>query len=317
MASSIDHEPPILHVGFLKVHKAGSTTIQNLLFRFAIRHNLTLSLPVTGGGLRKPETAMPLKNGYHYDILANYVLNWSDIFRLLPKDAARIAIIRDPLDRAVSAAYYYKDVFHEQYLLNIQRKRFIENLISFHAENDTRKFRLTKNAMGADFLLSKNKDHMKYNLDRLKSQFHLVMVMEKFEESLLLLKRMLRWSIQDVIFLPTNKHAHAGLNLIDELRQKFREINFIDYAIYEYFVPILEEKIKREGKDFQKELSYFKGVLLKVKRFCHSQKSMLKILASNWNREFQMSNTECELIMAREVSFVMIMRERHKRMQQT
>ena len=98
MSVSADHEPPILHVGFLKVHKAGSTTIQNLLFRFAIRHNLTLLLPVTGTFLRKPETAMALKKGDHYDILANHVLNWSDIFWLLPKDAARIAIIRDPLD---------------------------------------------------------------------------------------------------------------------------------------------------------------------------------------------------------------------------
>ena len=219
------------------------------------------------------------------------------------------------VERAVSAAYYYRDVFHEQYLLKIPRERFIENLISFHAENDTRMFRLTKNAMGADFLLSKNKDQMKYNLDRLNSQFHLVMVVERFEESLLLLKRMLRWSIQDVIFLPTNKHPHAGLNLTDELRQKFREINFIDCAIYEYFVPILEEKIKREGEDLKEELSYFKGVLLNVKRFCHSQKSMLKILASKWNREFQISNRECKLMMTPEVSFVRMMQKRQKIMQ--
>ena len=317
MSLSTDHEPPILHVGFLKVHKAGSTTIQNLLFRFAIRHNLTLILPVTGGGLRKPETAMPLKNGGHYDILANHVLNWSDIFRLLPRDAARIAIIRDPLERAVSAAYYYRDVFNSPYLLRIPRERFIENLINFQAKYNDKMFSYTKNAMGADFLLSYSKDQMKYNLDRLNSQFHLVMVVERFEESLLLLKRMLRWSIQDIIFLPTNKHAHAGLNLTDELRQKFRETNFIDYAIYEYFVPILEERIKREGKNFQEELSYFKGVLLKVKRFCHSQKSMLKILASNWNREFQISYRECELMMTPEVPFVWMMRKRHKKMQQT
>ena len=39
---------PRTSVAFLKTHKCGSTTIQNILFRYAYKHNLTAVLPETG-----------------------------------------------------------------------------------------------------------------------------------------------------------------------------------------------------------------------------------------------------------------------------
>ncbi|WAR02627.1 hypothetical protein MAR_009185 [Mya arenaria] len=72
--------PEVRHVGFLKVHKAGGSTIQNILFRFGILYNESVYA------------------------------------RLLPRDAARVAIVRDPLEVMVSGAYYHRDVWGVDYL---------------------------------------------------------------------------------------------------------------------------------------------------------------------------------------------------------
>ena len=41
-------EEPRTKVAFLKTHKTASTTIQNILFRYAYKNNLTLVLPDSG-----------------------------------------------------------------------------------------------------------------------------------------------------------------------------------------------------------------------------------------------------------------------------
>ena len=40
---------PVNKFGFLKTHKCGSTTIQNMLLRYVIKHDLKLIVPAEGG----------------------------------------------------------------------------------------------------------------------------------------------------------------------------------------------------------------------------------------------------------------------------
>ena len=39
---------PVHKFGFLKTHKCGSTTIQNMLLRYVVNHDLRLVVPVDG-----------------------------------------------------------------------------------------------------------------------------------------------------------------------------------------------------------------------------------------------------------------------------
>lgn len=41
---------PVKKFGFLKTHKCGSTTIQNMLLRYVVKHDLNLVVPVDGEG---------------------------------------------------------------------------------------------------------------------------------------------------------------------------------------------------------------------------------------------------------------------------
>ena len=56
----------VSHIGFLKVHKAGSTTMQNMLFRFGLKRNPTFVIPESRNLYRNPVNTLPVKRGGHY-----------------------------------------------------------------------------------------------------------------------------------------------------------------------------------------------------------------------------------------------------------
>lgn len=55
--------PPVINIMFLKTHKTASSTVLNVLFRFAETHNLSVALPVGSG----------FHLGYPWLFLARYV----------------------------------------------------------------------------------------------------------------------------------------------------------------------------------------------------------------------------------------------------
>ncbi|XP_053378473.1 galactose-3-O-sulfotransferase 2-like [Mercenaria mercenaria] len=218
--STRNHKNVTTHVAFLKVHKAGSTTVQNLLFRFGMRHSLNILLPKSGNYLNRASQKIPLKAGEHYDIFACHTVyqkQWFD--SLLPTDSVYIGIVRDPMVRMISSAYYYRDVFGVGYLKRVPHANFIHELVNYPDKYDRAFFSHTRNSMGKDFgfqhdIEPTNKSQIRKYLDQLNSQFLLVLIMEKFDESLVMLKRLLNWSLLDIIYWKMNsyKHDHTVLN---------------------------------------------------------------------------------------------------------
>ncbi|XP_045170896.2 galactose-3-O-sulfotransferase 3-like [Mercenaria mercenaria] len=216
------------HVAFLKVHKAGSTTMQNLFFRFGLKHNLNILLPKTRNYLHSADQKMPLKNGEHYDIFACHTVyekEWFD--SLLPADSVKIGIVREPVSRIISSACYYRDVFHVGYLKKIPRENFVHNLINYPSHYDPGFFSHTRNTMGKDFGFKSGirRTQVKRYLDKLNSEFLLVLIMERFDESLVMMKRLLNWSLSDIIYLKTNSYKHNHIVLNDTEIAKLKSTN--------------------------------------------------------------------------------------------
>ena len=310
------------HIGFLKVHKAGSTTMQNMFFRFGMKRNLTFALPRSSnyfGFLG----SMKVKPGGHYDILAVHsVYKKYQYDQTLPPDKVNIAIVREPLDRMISAAYYYRDVFGIPHLSSVPRKNFIQELI-MHPENyEKGPFSETKNSMGRDFGFEptiKESDESKImeTLEFLDKEFKLVLVIERFEESLVLMKRYLNWKMSDIVFVESNSHKHAEDNLTEELKDKHKHTCFLDYAIYDYFSKVFDHKVKGEGNDFSGEVSQLKTILKQTKSFCDQSKSLndrLEVPASHWSEDFIITHSDCEWMLMGEINFIHSLRTRHIRM---
>ena len=318
-------KPKITHIGFLKVHKAGSTTIQNFFFRFGLKHNLTFALPEEQHFFAKNVVAMPVVPGHHRDILACHSRYSRSFFEsVLPKDTVNIGIIREPLDRMISAAYYYRDVWRRPLLINVPRLNFIHNLVNRPDLYELKPFSETKNAMGDDFGFSptitvNDTVKIKHHLEMLKKDFELVLVMEKIDESLILMKRTLNWELSDVIYLKSNSHAHKPVLLNQTELSKFKNTCFLDYAVFDTFNEIFDARLSLEGSEFRQEVEHFKSVLDLVKDYCDKKSKVrlrksLNIDKSAWNERFEITDGDCYYLQMKEIRFVDFLKRRHREM---
>jgi hypothetical protein len=301
------------HMAFLKVHKAGSTTMQNLFFRFGLRHNLNILLPRSGTYLDSPGQKLPLRPGEHYDIFACHTVYRTELFKsLLPADSVNIAIVREPVDRMISAAFYFRDLIGVKYLKRIPSTNFIHNLVNFPEKYNTAFFSRTRNTMGKDFGFPKdiqpNKSaQIKAYLDKLNSEFLLVMIMEKFNESLVMMKMALNWSFVDIIYLKSNSHKHRQVVLNATEIAKYKNTSFLDFEIYNYFSQVFKAKLKTMGSDFNNEVKFFENVLDRVHDFCSTdtvKEPTLTFLSPKWDKHFVVRDTDCEWMKTGEMRFI-------------
>ncbi|XP_077999982.1 galactosylceramide sulfotransferase-like [Glandiceps talaboti] len=105
-----------------------------------------------------------------------------------------------------------------------------------------------------------NKTVVKKTIRKLDKEFNLVLLTEYFDESLVLLKKLLCWDVADVVYLPKNvgKTIHETTsnlqthirrwNLSADLEQRIRKWNSADVALYDHFRDVLFRKIKEYGK---------------------------------------------------------------------
>ena len=316
----------IRHIGFLKVHKAGGSTIQNILFRFGLSRDLSTVIPQTKYKLsdygKRPNPLLE-KHRKHFDILAIHSVYDEFVFAsLLPDDTVNIAIVRDPLELMISGAYYYRDVEDMPYLKKVPREKFIRNLIEYPELYDERVLSWTRNSMAMDFGFPNNLHVMdtakvaEY-LAYLNEKFSLVMVMERFEESLILLKRLLQWKLKDVLYMPINAHSHNAKdsqNLTSSLIGKFELRNFLDVEIYKNFSGIFSERVAKARDGFQDEVQHFKNVLTKVWDFCCSREKVIGaeyyVKGSAWSEPFIVNSNECEYMFVQELEFIDLIRKK-------
>uniref|UniRef100_H2Y6X7 Sulfotransferase n=1 Tax=Ciona savignyi TaxID=51511 RepID=H2Y6X7_CIOSA len=106
---------PLTNVAFLKTHKTGSSTMSNIMLRFADTHNLTVGLPLKNhwelGGYpayidkRLIDPVLPKYNilGHHFRF------NIDNLQQIMHADTRYITIIRAPKDNVESVFGFFQD----------------------------------------------------------------------------------------------------------------------------------------------------------------------------------------------------------------
>ncbi|XP_072026300.1 galactosylceramide sulfotransferase-like [Amphiura filiformis] len=289
---------------YIKSHKTGSTTLQTIVNRFGFYHNLSFVfnkkssynghfyfIPVT---VKSPQTyflpplgvrAGDYRKYKDYDMLAVHVrYNRTAMDKFMKKDVKYISIIREPSDQWESAftQFLFEDAFPDA--KSIPKEKWIEMFLekpSFYREKlHYMKF---ENVMGRRWYYAQNSQmydlgldtgHSFYNetiinatIRSIDKEFVMILVLEYFDESLLILKKELCWDYEDIVYIPKNLRD-SRRNLTDEVRQKIREFNYADVLLYDYFNKTLWRKIKEYGPKFEEDLQYFKNLNQHITNEC-------------------------------------------------
>ena len=312
----------------MKIHKAGSTSLQNIFYRYGFHNNLTIA--AFSQKFPYPETnfsqlLLPLSDpGSRYDIFCEHcIYNKYELDKTMTQGYHSVAILREPLSQLRSSMRFY----------GFSKKLGIENhtdpVSTFLLNLDRYELRIMWNRVayefgfgdglhyerGSEFGFEKFDKYISF----LDSHFQFVAVMEKWDESLVLMRRKFCWSLKDILYLPMRSEKHQDYKEKDEdLKRILRQKSQLDYALYDFFLDRLDREIKHQPPEFFEEVKHFKLVLDKMKLFCadlcaklgrevnhNANKTSLKIIlqrelkieAGPRHEDIMISGSECVMMM--------------------
>ena len=322
---------------YIKNHKCGSDTMAATFRRFSYKRNLSMVLPVKSmynigwPHQLRPSLHRPSKTG-GFNILCDHtVYNETYFKKIMPADSAYITSIRQPFARMKSAFFFFgvdkiSNISLETREGNKKLEIFLKNPQMYDDRFKAPHPRVNRpcvpdglsvlrNAMTFDlgFPIGYHDNTVDEQLDlesiqqwleNIDRTFDMVLLVDHFMESAIMLKRTMCWNFKDMIFkryspLNPSRKIHPRsfpISLIDG----YNMWSFVDYVLYEHFRRVLWRKMNLMGlADFMDEVTEFKDTLEKTLDFCDkgmTERKEIQFAATKWNAAFVVNRKDCELI---------------------
>ena len=240
-------------VAFAKTHKTGSSTLQNILLRFGVNHDLNFVFPKNSWmfSVLKPWNTEDLTNGpwkqLEFDIFAAHSVWDRDKVRTLIPDAKFVTLLRHPVD-------VYESLFVFMGLQKFSNMTINEYVVKLEkGEHRVGTAYVNRNPLLWDFGMnvSDMDDVVKVEskIASLEKQFDLVMITEKFAESMILMKDLLQWDIDDVRYLTQNARVNSQRSTMSNKTLKFlKDWMWADMMLYEHFSYKFENLLAEYGE---------------------------------------------------------------------
>ncbi|XP_033726675.1 galactose-3-O-sulfotransferase 2-like [Pecten maximus] len=301
---------PVRHVAFLKVDKAGSTSVGNIFLRYGEEMNLTFVLPrnhTMGGYLFTSKYFFPPPNDTKYDIsCAHAKYNRTKYESFLPSDTKYIGIMREPFSHFQSCVRFYRP----KRVLDITGKNPVLNFLSLSKDfrNKTDRVEIICNPTARylgfpNGIFNKKRDQGQINnyIRQLEKDINFMLILEYLDESIVLMRRILKWDLRHVLY------GKQVVNNVEDPRLKFgyeeamlhKSCAHLDYRLYNLFLDKFKESVKNQPSDFRDEVAYFRTARIKYNNFCLSLLSDVKINSSisfdgsPWNKPFVVTRENC------------------------
>ncbi|XP_028393927.1 galactosylceramide sulfotransferase-like [Dendronephthya gigantea] len=328
-------------VVFIKTHKTGSSTITNILNRFADMNDVKVALPM-GYFLRFYWPAL-----FHWSavdlwrldgdtpsILSNHArYNRPTMQLIMRKGAKYITILRDPVDQYESTFNYmgfekFLDLKDSKNPLADFLKNPVPKLYQLRDKHHgiPEPMQLVKNPMFFDLGMYppayNNMTRVRNEIKKLDRDFELVLIMEYFDESLLVLKKAFCWTMSDILYVKFNQRRHKSAYHRDEqVKKNIRYWNKADVILYEHFNRTLWKKIADYGPSFRKDLDKFRQMNSKMQASCVEKRQFTEnafnssgdILSFRLNPEVRSYDRYfCMKMLRNEVDYIDYFRNKYK-----
>ena len=209
--------------------------------------------------------------------------NKGPINSVFPKTKAKyLTILRNPVSRFKSAMQYFGII---RRLAKIPENDNDINafLKSPNALQEIRKrlkrtdfyktFNLISNSNLFDMGLKQedcqNLTLVKSYIDKMDREFDLVMITDYFDESLILLKRLLCWEFQDIVYLKL-RVSKRKIEFEEEVKKNILTWNHADAILFDHFNKTFWRKILQAGPTFYEELKTFRRINEEYQASCDS-----------------------------------------------
>ena len=191
----------------------------------------------------------------------------------MPSGTKFITILRHPVSRFESA-FLFEDF---PAFLGISGAsnplyQFLQRLDKFKPEVTT--MYTLRNGMSFDLGLEPEefeKPEVITNfISSVEKDFDLVLLLEYFDESLILLKRHFCWSLEDVLYLKHNSRLQSlkKHHIPRQFRNTFLEWNKADVLLYQHFNQTFWKKVNSQDENFWSEVKLLRKKSLAMAKEC-------------------------------------------------
>ena len=218
------------------------------------------------------------------NILLNHArFNAEPLTALMPKTTKYITILRYPATqfnslfkfmnlgklisvnvnhKSTSLEYFLDNAFQILKILHQRNSQILINNPSLHLLRNPQLFDL-----GFDQSFSENEGYIRETIRGISEKFNFVLIMEYFDESLVLLKRKMCWNLEDIVYFKLNKQVtDEHLDLKD--MNKITNWTKADLLLYKHFNESLWNEIKKEGKEFWQEVALLRKKNMILSKAC-------------------------------------------------
>lgn len=161
------------------------------------------------------------------------------------------SILRDPVSLFVSLWDYY--ALSREMGMNLKQFIALENKPEALKKPDHFNYKHSLlSDFGIDIKDHDNETYIEEKIAEIDKTFHLILIVEKFRESMVLLKHELCWDYQDIASLKLNAYDERKKSKInDKEREKLKAWLKTSYLFYDFFkVLIISWKFPKESTSF-------------------------------------------------------------------
>ncbi|XP_071841479.1 galactose-3-O-sulfotransferase 3-like [Apostichopus japonicus] len=230
-------------VAFVKTFKTGSSTLASILARYGYERNLSFALPKSEMFLStttfNPKTSnllsMPKPPGFH--ILNNHaIFNKTGFQEVMRPETKYITILRAPIKTFYSFIAYFQALKSFNFTGDIFSPDFpMQSFLNVVGTKRTFRSGLLHNgqmfSLGFDtYTQSNDEDAVAKKISQLDLELDLVLINEYYDESLIILKKMMCWQFEDILYI-SNKISGTKYNFPEEHVTHLRKWTAADSAL--------------------------------------------------------------------------------------
>ncbi|HEY0080868.1 MAG TPA: polyhydroxyalkanoic acid system family protein [Pyrinomonadaceae bacterium] len=258
-AVDADRDAPV--VLFLHIPKAGGQTLGEFVYNQCRAEesgeDALLKAGVaylTYGFLKEPDLSVPAHVRsllQRRDLRAVIGHFWFGLHEHVARPSNYITLLRNPLERVVSLYYYAK--LSE----TMSMEEFVTSPPFKEVDNDQ-----TRRIAGDDPEIGGcTSETLRKAKENLRKHFAVVGLTERFDETLVLLKRRLGWT-REVLSYPRNVNPHRmpTASLPQAVVDAARRRNELDFELWQYASALMDEAIAAEGEAFRSELERYRSL---------------------------------------------------------
>ncbi|XP_077987128.1 galactose-3-O-sulfotransferase 3-like [Glandiceps talaboti] len=129
--------------------------------------------------------------------------------------------------------------------------------------------------LGLDHKYHDREDIVEEYFSRLANELDLVFVTEYYDHSLILLKRIMCWKMENILYIARRVRSKRT-PLTQDMKDKIRNWNYVDVKLYQIFNRTLWSKIDQYGPEFDNDLQDFRQLRDAVSKDCNLHKTLIK-----------------------------------------